>query len=284
MKTVSLTNQSEVPALGLGTWRMGESAASRTAEVAAIRSAITIGYRLFDTAEMYGEGGAEEVLGLAIAGAVRAGEIKREDVFVVSKVYPHNASRTGVQTACDRSRKRLQLEKIDLYLLHWRGRHPLAETVAGFEDLRSKGRIHRWGVSNFDTADMQELAALPDGTHCAVNQVCFSLSERGAEFDLLPWLQARTMPLMAYCPIDQGRIASDATLARIGAAHQASAAQIALAWVLSRQGVIAIPKAVQEAHLRENFAAADLALSKADLVALDAQFAPPTKKVRLAIT
>jgi diketogulonate reductase-like aldo/keto reductase len=284
MKTVSLPDQSKVPALGLGTWRMGESASSRKAEIVAIRSAITIGYRLFDTAEMYGEGGAEEVLGQAIADAVRAADIKREDVFIVSKVYPHNASRTGVQAACDRSRKRLQLDSINLYLLHWRGQHPLAQTVAGFEDLCSKGRIHRWGVSNFDTADMQELAALPDGAQCAANQVYFSLSERGAQFDLLPWLQARTMPLMAYCPIDQGRIASDATLARIGAAHQASAAQIALAWVLSHQGVIAIPKAAREAHLRENFTAAELALSEADFVALDAQFAPPIKKVRLAIT
>jgi diketogulonate reductase-like aldo/keto reductase len=284
MKTVVLSDQSEVHALGLGTWRMGESAASRKAEVAAIRSAINIGYRLFDTAEMYGEGGAEEVLGQALADAMRAGDVKREDLFIVSKVYPHNASRTGVQAACDRSRKRLQLDMIDLYLLHWRGQHPLAQTVAGFEDLRAKGHIRRWGVSNFDTADMQELAALPDGAHCAANQVYFSLSERGAEFDLLPWLQARSMPLMAYCPIDQGRIARDATLARIGAAHQASAAQVALAWVLSRHGVIAIPKAVQEAHLRENFAAAGLVLSGADFAALDAQFAPPAKKVRLAIT
>lgn len=284
MHTVTLPDGETRPALGLGTWRIGESAGRRRAEVAAIRSALEMGYRVIDSAEMYGEGGAEEVIGEALAGALRAGVVAREDVFVVSKVYPHHASRDGVLAACEQSRRRLGLEAIDLYLLHWRGSHPLGETIAGFEALRAAGRIRHWGVSNFDRDDMTELAALPGGAVCAANQVYYSLGERGAGFDLLPWLQHRSVPLMAYCPIDQGRLAGDPTLRTIGERHGVSAAQVALAWVLSQPGVMAIPKAVREAHLRENLAAAALVLTREDLAEIDARFPPPRRRTPLAMT
>lgn len=284
MHTVTLPDGETRPALGLGTWRIGESAGRRRAEVAAIRSALEMGYRVIDSAEMYGEGGAEEVVGEALAGALRAGVVAREDVFVVSKVYPHHASRDGVLAACEQSRRRLGLEAIDLYLLHWRGSHPLGETIAGFEALRAAGRIRHWGVSNFDRDDMTELAALPGGAVCTANQVYYSLGERGAGFDLLPWLQHRSVPLMAYCPIDQGRLAGDPTLRTIGERHGASAAQVALAWVLSQPGVMAIPKAVREAHLRENLAAAALVLTREDLAEIDARFPPPRRRTPLAMT
>lgn len=284
MHTVTLPDGETRPALGLGTWRIGEVASRRRTEIAAVRSALEMGYRVIDTAEMYGEGGAEEIVGEALADALRAGTVAREEVFVVTKVYPHNASRDGVRAALDRSRKRLRLDHVDLYLLHWRGAHPLAETVAGFEALREAGRLRHWGVSNFDRDDMTELAALPDGGRCAANQVYYSLGERGAGFDLLPWLQHRSVPLMAYCPIDQGRLAGDATLQAVGERHGASAAQIALAWVLAQTGVMAIPKAVREAHLRENLAAGEITLSRADLDAIDARFAPPRRRTPLAMT
>lgn len=271
------------PALGLGTWRMGETTRGRPSEVAAVRLALEIGYRVIDTAEMYGEGGAEEVVGLALAEAIRAGTVTRDEVFVVSKVYPHNASRVGVLTACERSRRRLALDRIDLYLLHWRGSHPLAETVAGFEALMAQGRIARWGVSNFDVADMEELVSVRGGGACAANQVYYSLGERGAGHSLLPWLQHAGMPLMAYCPIDQGALAASARLAELAQCKGASAAQLALAWAMQQRGVMAIPKAVREVHLRENFGAASLALTAEDLAALDAIFPPPRRKPALAM-
>jgi diketogulonate reductase-like aldo/keto reductase len=283
MHTVTLPDGESRPALGLGTWRLGESAGGRRAEVAAVRSALAMGYRVIDTAEMYGEGGAEEVVGSAVAEALRTGELRREELFVVSKVYPHNASHDGVRAACERSRRRLGLDVIDLYLLHWRGSHPLGETVAGFESLRERGWIRHWGVSNFDRDDMEELAALPDGGRCVADQVYYSLGERGAGFDLLPWLQHRGMPLMAYSPVDQGRLAGDPTLRAIGERHGASAAQVALAWVLSQPGVMAIPKAVRESHLRENLAAAALTLAAADRAEIDARFAPPRRRTPLAM-
>lgn len=258
MHTVTLPDGESWPALGLGTWRIGESAGRRRTEVAAVRSALEMGYRVIDTAEMYGEGGAEEVVGEALADALRAGGLRREELFVVSKVYPHNASRDGVRAACERSRRRLGLDVIDLYLLHWRGSHPLDETVAGFEALRGLAWIRHWGVSNFDRDDMEELAALHDGGRCAADQVYFS-------------------------PVDQGRLAGDTTLRDIGERHGASAAQVALAWVLSQPGVMAIPKAVREAHLRENLAAADLKLTRDDLTDIDARFAPPRRRTPLAM-
>ena len=283
MQNVRFPDGSTWPALGLGTWRMGEAARARSAEVAAVRLALEIGYRVIDTAEMYGEGGAEQVVGQALAEAMRAGTVRRDEVFVVSKVYPHNASRAGLRAACERSRRRLGLDRIDLYLLHWRGEHPLSETLAGFEALQSQGAIGQWGVSNFDVDDMEELLALPGGAACASNQVCYSLDERGAGFDLLPWLQRQGMPLMAYCPIGQGRLAADAALAEMGRRLGATASQLALAWAMQRSGVMAIPKAVREAHLRENFAAASLQLSAADLAAIDARFPPPKRRTALAM-
>jgi diketogulonate reductase-like aldo/keto reductase len=283
MKAIALPDGSTLPALGLGTWRLGESRGARAVEVAAVRRALEMGYRLVDTAEMYGEGGAEEVVGEALAQAVRAGDLRREDVVVVSKVYPHNASRQGVAAACDRSRRRLGLDRIDLYLLHWRGAHPLRETVAGFRALVEAGGIARWGVSNFDVDDLEELAGLSDAGECVANQVWFSLNERGPEFALLPWMRERDVALMAYSPIDQGQAASDVTLRAIGAAHGWSAAQVALAWALSRPGVVAIPKAVSEKHQRENLAAAEIALGAEDLARIDAAFPPPRRKTSLSI-
>lgn len=283
MQHVRFADGSTRSSLGLGTWRMGEAARARAAEVAAVRLALEIGYRVIDTAEMYGEGGAEQVVGQALAEALRAGTMTRDEVFVVSKVYPHNASRAGVRAACERSRRRLGLERIDLYLLHWRGEHALAETVAGFEDLMTQGHIARWGVSNFDVADMEELLGVDGGTACAANQVYYSVGERGAGFELLPWLQRHDTPLMAYCPIDQGRLAGDAALAEVAQRHGASASQVALAWAMQQPGVMAIPKAVREAHLRENFAAASLQLTAEDLAEIDARFPPPKRRSALAM-
>jgi len=284
MKTISLPDGEAVPALGLGTWRIGESTRSQAAEVAALRSALAMGYRLIDTAEMYGEGGAETVVGRAVADALRAGELQRDELFIISKVYPHNASRDGTVTACERSLKRLQLDHIDLYLLHWRGSHPLADTVDGFESLAAKGRIRHWGVSNFDTDGMDELLGLEAGARCSADQVYYSLSERGVELDLLPWLRNHRIAGMAYCPIDQGALAGDRRLATLAKRHGVSAAQIALAWVLAQPGVIAIPTALKESHLHENLAAASLALDADDLAELDRRFPRPSQRQPLAMT
>jgi len=283
MTTVKLPDGTSLPALGLGTWHMGESAASRPQEVAAVRLALELGYRVIDTAEMYGEGGAEEVLGQALAEALRAGTVTRAQVFIVSKVYPHNASRAGVAAACERSLRRLGLDRIDLYLLHWPGPHPLRETVAGFESLQAQGRISHWGVSNFDTDDMVQLSGAPGGERCAANQVYYSPSARGAEFDLLPWQRARSMPLMAYCPLDQGDLAHDAVLQAIAEQYGATASQVALAWLIARGGVMPIPKAVREAHLRANLAAADFVLNEADLSEIERRFPAPRRKQALAM-
>jgi diketogulonate reductase-like aldo/keto reductase len=281
---VPLADGAPVPCLGLGTWRMGESRSARVADVAAVRQALELGYRLIDTAEMYGDGGAERVVGEALQGAAQAGTVRREDVFLVTKVLPGNASRKATVAACERSLERLGVEYVDLYLLHWRGGHPLSETVAAFETLRERGRIRAWGVSNFDVDDMDELWSVADGPRCVANQVYYSASKRGIEFDLLPAQRRRSVATMAYCPIDQGALASDPTFAQIGARLGASAAQVALAWVLRQPDVIAIPKAGRERHLRENLAAAALTLTESDLAAIDARFAPPRRKQRLAMT
>ena len=282
MRSLQLPNGASIPALGLGTWRMGESRARRAAEVAAVRAAIEIGYRLFDSAEMYGEGGAEEVLGQALAEAMRAGDVKRDELFIVSKVYPHNASRRGTPAACERSRKRLGLDCIDLYLLHWRGQYAPAETALAMQALAAAGNIMHWGVSNFDVADMNELQAAVPG--CATNQVYFSLGQRGPEFSLLPWMREHAMPLMAYSPIDQGSLAQHQALAEIAAPLGLTAAQLALAWVLVQPRVLAIPKAVKLEHLRDNFAVAERSLDAPTLSRLDAFFPPPTRKQALAMT
>lgn len=284
MNHVSLPTGQTLPSLGLGTWRMGEASRARKAEVAAIRQALEMGYRVIDTAEMYGEGGAEVVVGHALGEALRAGTVTRDEVFVVSKVYPHNASVNGTQAACERSRRRLGLEVIDLYLLHWRGDHALADTVSGFQALQRQGHIRHWGVSNFDTHDMQELLTTPGGAACAANQVYYSLGERGAGFELLPWLRSHGMPLMAYCPIDQGRLAQDPVLQQLAHHRGLSAAQLGLAWLLQQPGVMAIPKAVREAHLRENLVAAELQLTTEEVRALDERFPPPRRRTPLAMS
>lgn len=273
MNTVEFADGTRVPAIGQGTWRMGEDSGQRRREVAALREGIERGLTLIDTAEMYGEGGSEEVVGEAVAGL-------REQVFLVSKVYPHNASRRGIPEACERSLRRLRTDCLDLYLLHWRGQYPLEETVDAFERLRESGKIRRWGVSNFDLDDLQEL----NEPACATNQVQYSLEERGIEWDLLPWCQAQRMPLMAYCPVGQGgRLLQHPALIEIAARHDATPARVALAWLIQQSGVIAIPKAVDSLHIRDNAAALDLHLSAADLDRLDAAFPPPTRKRHLAV-
>jgi diketogulonate reductase-like aldo/keto reductase len=274
--TVELPGGERVPALGAGTWRLGESRSRRRDEVAALRHALDRGVRLIDTAEMYGEGGAEEVVGEAIAG-------RRDEVFVVSKVYPHNAGRRAAIEACERSLARLRTDRIDLYLLHWRGSVPLAETVEAFERLRAGGKVRHWGVSNFDAADMRRLHALGGGDACAANQVYYSLGRRGVEFDLLPWHRRHGIATMAYCPLDEGKLARSAALAAIARRHAASAAQVAIAWLLRQPGVIAIPKAGRIAHVDENLAAAGLALTAQDLADIDRAYPPPDSPTPLAI-
>jgi diketogulonate reductase-like aldo/keto reductase len=270
--------------LGLGTWRLGESTRARRTEIAAVRLAFELGYRLIDTAEMYGDGGAEAVVGAALAEALRAGDLRREEVVVVSKVLPSNASERGVAAACERSLRRLGIDRIDLYLLHWPGSHPLGATIAGFEGLRARGAIAHWGVSNFDLAAMKRLLALPGGACCAANQVWYSLGQRGVEFDLLPWQRERGLPLMAYCPIDQSALVADGQLAAVARPLGLTAAQLALAWTVRDGGVIAIPKAVRDAHLRENLAAGVIELDVDTRVALDHLYAPPCRAAPLAMT
>ena len=270
MRRIDLAG-AQVPVIGQGTWRMGEDRHQHAREVAALREGLDLGLSLIDTAEMYGEGGAEQVVGEAIAG-------RRDEVFLVSKVYPHNASLQGIQAACERSLKRLGCERIDLYLLHWRGRYPLAETVEGFERLRAQGKIGAWGVSNFDLDDLLEL----DQPACCVNQVLYNLGARGIEYDLMPWQQRAVMPLMAYCPLSQaGALLHEPTLLEVAQRHGVTPAQLALAWTIRQEGVIAIPKAVGSAHLRDNAAAASITLSVDDLALLDAAFPPPRRKQAL---
>lgn len=267
-KTVTLPSGEIVPALGQGTWYMGESARKRTDEVAALRLGLDLGMRVIDTAEMYAGGGAEEVTGEAIKG-------RRDEVFLVSKVLPSHASRQGVISACEGSLKRLGTDRIDLYLLHWRGNYALEDTIAGFDTLLRAGKIRNWGVSNFDVEDMEDL---PPGGAVAANQVLYNLSRRGIEYDLLPWSAAHRVPIMAYSPIEQGRLLGHPALARIAQRHEATPAQIALAFVLSRPGIIAIPKSSTAAHVRENAGAAGLVLDATDLAQLDAAFPPPRRK------
>jgi diketogulonate reductase-like aldo/keto reductase len=283
--SVSFPSGEERPALGLGTWRLGEDPARAEAEVRALRLALDVGYRVFDTAEMYADGGAEQVLGRALAQAQQAG-VARDELFVVSKVLPQHASADGVQAACEGSLRRLGLDRIDLYLLHWRGTVPLAETVRGFEQLQRRGLVHEWGVSNFDLADLRELVAVPGGAACTANQVHYSLSQRGVEWDLLPWQRLQQMPLMAYSPIDQGELADHPALRPVAQRLGVTPSQVALAWVLrqGRQGgVMAIPKAGSSLHLRHNWAAASLTLGPSELAELDRAFAPPRGKMPLSM-
>ncbi len=267
MKTVTLKDGKSVPAMGQGTWMMGERPGRRGDEIAALRLGVELGMTLVDTAEMYGDGAAETLVGEAL------GDV-RDEVFLVSKAYPQNASRKQLPNACEASLGRLGTDRLDLYLLHWRGSVPLAETVEAMEALRSAGKIRHWGVSNLDTDDMVELVAA-GGDGCVTDQILYNLTRRGPEHDLLPWLADNAMPAMAYSPVEQGRLVADPALAHAAEAIGATPAQVALAWTLRRDGVIAIPKAGTVAHVRENRAAADLILSDADLAALEAAFPRP---------
>ncbi len=268
MKTVELPGGERVTALGQGTWNMGESASARAEELASLRLGLDLGLTLIDTAEMYGEGRAEELVGEALAG-------RRDQAFVVSKVYPHNASRKGAVAACERSLKRLQTDRIDLYLLHWRGSVPLAETLQAFAALKQAGKIRHYGVSNLDLADMEELSKVTGGREVAVNQLLYNLTRRGIEWDLLPWMKRNGIPLMAYSPIEQARLLRNPRLESFARDRAMTPAQAALAWLLARDDVIVIPKTGHRDRVRENAGAADIELSAAQLAELDRLFPPP---------
>lgn len=272
--TVILPGGTEIPTLGFGTWMMGETKSEAKAEVDAIRLALDLGMTVIDTAEMYGDGGAERIVGEALKD-------RREDAFLVSKVLPWNASYDGTIKACHGSLDRLGTDHLDLYLLHWRGQDPLEDTVAAMEELKTAGRIRAWGVSNFDLDDMEELFSVADGKNCAVNQVLYNLSRRGIEFDLLPWCQEHKIPIMAYSPIEQGRILHHPELIHVAKAHQATPAQVALAFLLERDGVIPIPKTSNIRRVYENRDAVDLEISDEDWARLDAAFPPPARKMPL---
>ena len=274
MKKVRLPFGDLVPALGQGTWYMGETPSLRAQEIATLRAGLDLGLTLIDTAEMYGEGRSERLVGEAIAG-------RRDEVFLVSKVYPQNASRLAMQTACANSLRRLQTDRIDLYLLHWSGSVPLAETVDAFARLQQAGQIRSWGVSNLDTAGMEELGALPGGREVQTNQVLYNLARRGIEWDLLPWLRERHVPLMAYSPIEQGRLLRDRKLVDFAKRQGMTAAQAALGWLLAKDDVIAIPKTSSQARLAENLHALTHPLDVAALAELDRLFSPPKGPVPL---
>ena len=273
IRSTTLPGGETVPVLGQGTWRMGEDPNKRKDEVAALRAGIELGMTLIDTAEMYADGGAERVVGEAIAG-------RRDQVFVVTKFYPQNATRERMAAACDRSLRRLNIEQIDLYLLHWRGEVPLKATLAGFDDLLGARKIRYAGVSNFDVDDMEELARLKGGVERIVtNQVLYNLERRGIDWDLLPWMRERHRPIIAYSPVEEGLLAhAQHVLKRVAERHDATPVQIALAWVVREDGVIAIPKAADPKHVRENRGAADIKLTKRDLEELDESFPPPEGK------
>ena len=266
--TTRLPSGTAVPVLGQGTWYMGEDSRDRAREVAALRLGLDLGMTLIDTAEMYADGGAEEVVGEAIAG-------RRDEVFLVSKVLPMNASRRGTIAACERSLQRLRADRIDLYLLHWRGSHDFSETIAAFDTLMRDGKIGQWGVSNLDLQDMEELVGAPGGKGVQTNQLLYNLTRRGIEHDLQPWCRGRGIPIMAYSPIEQGRMLRHPELRRVADRHGATPAQVGLAWLLRQDGVIAIPKASDPAHVRDNRAATDLRLDEQDLADLDRAFPPP---------
>lgn len=276
MPLVALPTGEQVPALGMGTYRLGADPTRRQDEVAALRQGLELGLTLIDTAEMYADGGAEAVVGEAIAG-------HRDEVFLVSKVLPFNSTTKGTVAACERSLQRLGTDHLDMYLLHWRGMQHLSETLEGFEDLQAAGKIRYWGVSNFDMADMQELLGLPGGSQVGANQVLYNPLRRGIEWDLLPWCQQRRIPVMAYSPVEEGRLLGHPTLAEIGARHDATAAQVAIAWILRQPGLIAIPKSVSAEHLRQNREALDLQLKPEDLEAIDRAFPPPRGPVPLSV-
>lgn len=270
MKHVTLLGGEVVPSMGQGTWKMGERAERRSDEIAALRAGVELGMTLVDTAEMYGDGAAEVLICEALGD-------RRDQLFLVSKAYPQNASRSRLAGACEASLKRLGTDRLDLYLLHWRGSVPLAETIEAMEALKSAGKIRHWGVSNLDTNDMDQLVAA-GGDGCVTDQILYNLVRRGPELDLLPWLAQHKVPVMAYSPVEQGRLTSHPALDKVAAQVGATPAQVALAWTLRHDGLIAIPKASSIAHVRENRAAADIVLSDADLATLDAAFPRPASR------
>ena len=274
VRTLKLASGQSIPVLGMGTWRMGETARNRQSEIDALRHGLDLGLSLIDTAEMYGEGGAEEVIAQAVSD-------RRSAVFLVSKVYPYNASRTGTIAACERSLKRLKTDYLDLYLLHWRGSIPLAETLEAFQTLQQAGKIRSYGVSNFDAEDMQAATHLKGGNGIVTNQVLYNLMRRGIEWDLLPWCRQRQIPIMAYSPIEQGRLLNNRTLQAIAQERGVTTAQVAIAWLLHQERVIVMPKSSRIAHVEQNFAALNLQLKAEELAALDSAFPPPTKPVSL---
>jgi diketogulonate reductase-like aldo/keto reductase len=273
MRAVRLPSGDQVSAIGQGTWYMGDRRTEAAREVASLQLGIDLGMTLIDTAEMYADGGAEKIVAQAVAG-------RRDEVFIVSKVYPQNASRAGIPAACERSLRRLATDRIDLYLLHWRGSYPLPETVAAFEALRQAGKIRNWGVSNLDVADMEELSRAPGGGNCAANQVLYHPNSRGIEFDLLPWCETRNIAVMAYSPLGHttSRLLRSKALVEVAKRHGVTPAQVALAWGLRHPHVISIPKASDPGHVRENAAAGDLVLTDADLADIDAAHPPPRGK------
>lgn len=276
MKTLKLPSGKEMPILGQGTWRMGEKASQKQAEIDALCLGIDLGMTLIDTAEMYGEGGAEKVVAEAISG-------RRKEIFIVSKFYPHNASYQGVIKACDRSLSRLKTDYIDLYLLHWRGSVPLSETLEALQHLKQAGKILDYGVSNFDNKDMEEALSLPGGDAVATNQVLYNLMNRGIEWDLLPWCKQRHIPIMAYSPVEIKAFVNHPQLTAIASEHNATATQIALNWLLRQDNVISIPKATNLNHVRENCAALDLNLTAENIMEIDCIFPPPKRKQTLAM-
>jgi diketogulonate reductase-like aldo/keto reductase len=270
MRTVKLPSGERIPVLGQGTWHLAEVAARRDEEILALRRGLDLGMTVIDTAEMYADGEAEKLVREAIAG-------RRDEVFLVSKVLPHHGTARGTVAACEGSLRRLGTDRIDLYLLHWRGRVPLADTIEAFGGLQQAGLIRYWGVSNFDAPDMKELTALPGGPEVATDQVLYNLSRRGPELNLFPLLRELRVPIMAYSPIEQGRILGHPVLREIAGLHHATPAQIALAWVLRRDDVCAIPRASRLEHTNENRAAADIQLDQADLSQLDQEFPRPER-------
>ena len=275
-KLVTLPSGESVPSMGLGTWHMGERIGNPKTEVDALVRGLDLGAALIDTAEMYARGGAERVVGSAIKG-------RRDDVFIVSKILPHNASFDGTIRACENSLQRMEIESIDLYLLHWPGNHPLEYTVSAFEQLKTDGKIRHWGVSNFDTSDMQELYGIPEGKNCQINQVLYNLSRRGIEWDLLPWCRSMGLPIMAYSPIEQGRLLENKKLKALASEIGVSAAQLSIAWSIRNNDIITIPKASNLEHVSQNIEAWTIKLEIAILDELDKLFKPPVRKKGLDV-
>ena len=272
MNTIRFSDGTELCSLGQGTWNMGRNPLKRQRETEALLTGIDLGMTMIDTAEMYAN---EEFIGKVI-------ECIRDKVFLVSKVHPRNASVEGTIKACETSLRKLRTDRLDLYLLHWKGSHPFEDTVEAMTRLQRDGKILRWGVSNIDVPDMEKIVAMPGGSACTANQVLYNLGERGIEFDLITWSQSHNMPVIAYSPIAEGRLLGNPVLLRIADKHRATPAQIALAWTIRLDGVMAIPKASSSAHVIDNFKALDIILDEADLHALDADFLRPTRRIPLA--